>query len=365
MLSCALVDPERFPSELLSGIETGVEGELITRARSRGVRVHLEPALVRAVHPWKDLVALLRLWRFFRRGRWEIVHTHSSKAGILGRLAARLAGVPIIIHTAHGWGFTPEQRPPVFRFFVWAERICARISDVIIVVAEEDKKDGLALGIGSVDQYRLIRSGIEVEAYRDVPVTREQARAALDLPADAFVVGSVGRLATQKAPLDLVDGFALLARARPDARLVLVGDGPLRRQVEEHVAAGGLSGRVHLLGLRSDVPRILRAFDVFALTSRWEGLPRVFPQAMAARLPIVATRVDGAADAIIDGENGILVEVGDVAAVGNALLALAEDPARRSRMGVAGFARVDEFSATRMVRELEVLYEELLQRRAH
>lgn len=363
MLSCALADSAYIFSELLTGIESGAEGELLTESRARGVRVHLEPSLVRAVHPWKDLVALMRLWRFFRRGRWDVVHTHSSKAGILGRLAARLAGVPVIVHTVHGWGYTPEQPAWVFRLFVWAERICARCCGVIVVVTAEDQKDGLARGIGRPSQYRLVRSGIEIEAYRDVPVTREEARAALDLPADAFVVGSVGRLSAQKSPLDLVEGFARVARARSDAHLVLVGDGPLRGEVEGRVTALGLGERVQLLGLRRDVPRLLRAFDVFALTSRWEGLPRVFPQAMAAGLPIVATRVDGAVDAIVDGETGLLVEVGDVAALGRALLALAEDPARRSRMGAVGFARVDEFSAKRMVRQLESLYAELLERR--
>jgi glycosyltransferase involved in cell wall biosynthesis len=318
---------------------------------------------VRAVRPWKDVVALIRLWSFFRRGRWDVVHTHSSKAGILGRVAARLAGVPVVVHTVHGWGFTPEQPAWVFRLFVWAERFCARCCDVMVVVTAEDRKDGLARGIGRPHQYGLIRSGIEIEVYRDAPVTREEARAALDLPANAFVVGSVGRLSPQKAPLDLVEGFALVARARSDARLVLVGDGPLRREVEDRLSSAGLGHRVQLLGIRRDVPRLLRAFDVFALSSRWEGLPRVFPQAMAAGLPIVATRVDGAVDAIVDGESGLLVDVGDAAALGRALLALAEDPDRRRRMGRAGLARVDEFSATRMVRELEALYGELLERR--
>lgn len=363
MLSCALADQERFPSELLTGIETGSEGELLTESRARGVHVHREPSLVRAVNPWKDLVALVRLWKFFRRDRWDVVHTHTSKAGILGRLAARLAGVPAIIHTAHGWGFTPEQSATVFRLFVWAERLCARCCDVIVVVTAEDQKDALARGIGRTEQYRLVRSGIEIEAYRDARMTREEARALLDLPAEAFVVGSVGRLTSQKAPLDLVEGFAVVARARADARLVLVGDGPLRREIEALVEALGLADRVRLTGLRRDVPQLLRAFDVFALTSRWEGLPRVFPQAMAAGLPIVATRVDGALDAIVDGETGDLVDVGDVAGLGRALLALAEDPARRRRMGEAGRARVDEFSAARMVQELEALYGELLERR--
>jgi glycosyltransferase involved in cell wall biosynthesis len=361
MFTCALADRERFDCEILSGEETGREGELHGETRDRGVPLHLEASLVRAVRPVTDLVALWKLWRFLRRtGPWDVVHTHSSKAGILGRIAARLAGVPHVVHTAHGWGFTPAQPRAAFHAFVWAERLCARLADVLVVVTDEDRKDALSRGIGRPEQYRLIRSGIRVELFRDARNTTEDARALLGLPRDAFVVGSVGRLTVQKAPLDLLEGFAVLARERPDARLVYVGEGPLRAEIAARAESLGLAGRVLLAGLRRDVPLVMRAFDVFALASRWEGLPRVFPQAMAAALPIVATRVDGAADAVRDGETGLLVEVGDVGELGRALLELAEDRARCLRMGEAARASVDAFSVTRMVRHLEALYSELV-----
>ncbi len=355
MLSCALAS-DRFPSQLLSGRETGSEGDLHGEVEARGVRHHFEPSLVRAVHPWKDLVALFRLWRFFRRGRWDVVHTHSSKAGILGRVAAKLAGVPRVVHTAHGWGFVPDQSAFMFHLYVQLERWCARLCDVLVVVADTDRCLALAKGIGKPEQYRLIRSGIEIEPYRDVAATRADARRLLDVPEDAFVVGSVGRLSPQKAPHDLLEGFAILAREHPSAWLVLVGDGRLRTKVEARASALGLRGRVVFAGLRRDVPVLLRAFDVFALASRWEGLPRVFPQAMAAGLPIVATRVAGAMEAVRDGESGILVPPQDAAALGRALLDLAASPETRARMGANGRAHVEEFSAERMVRQLEELY---------
>jgi glycosyltransferase involved in cell wall biosynthesis len=170
------------------------------------------------------------------------------------------------------------------------------------------------------------------------------------------VIGSVGRLEGQKAPLDLLAAFLPVAAERPETHLVYVGEGSWRGELEAGIARAGLVGRVHLAGLRRDVPELLRAFDVFALASRWEGLPRVFPQAMAAGLPIVATRVDGAPDAITPGENGWLVEVGDTAAMAGYLRALARDPAMARRMGAAGRARVDEFAAERMVEALADLY---------
>ena len=364
LLSCALASSPAFECELLSGIETGPEGELHSETRERGVRHHLEPSLVRAIHPGKDAVALVRLARFMRASRWDVVHTHSSKAGVLGRVAARQAGIPHVVHTVHGWGFTPGQAAPVFGLYVALERMCAPLTDVLVHVAERDRIEGLRQRIGRPDQYRLIRSGIEIDRFRDVRATRQDVRRTLGLPDEAFVVGSVGRFVPQKAPLDLVDAFARVARERADALLVVVGDGPLRAAVEGRIAEHGLSDRVRLTGIRRDVPELLRAFDVFALSSRWEGLPRVFPQAMAAGLPVVATDVSGASDAVVEGQTGFLVPAGDVSALGGSLARLAADPELRRRLGAAARLRVEEFSAARMVRQLEGVYIALVEGRA-
>ena len=359
MLSCQLMDPARFASELLTGIETGPEGELHTESRDRGVRLRFEPSLVREVSPGRDLLAIWRIWRLLRRGRYDVVHTHSSKAGIVGRIAAWLAGVPVIVHTVHGWGFNDEQPRHVAGLFVQLERLSSRCCHALVVVGSVYRTEGLALGIGRPDQYHLIRSGIEVEAYRDVPLDRRAARERIGVPADAFVVGNVGRLSPPKCPEVMVAAFARLARGRADARLVLVGDGWQRAAVEAEIARRGLADRVHLLGLRRDVPELLRAFDVFALSSSREGLPRTLMQAMAAGLPIVSTRVGGVPDAVVDGENGWLVEAGDAEALGERLARLAADPALVRRMGARGAAMVDEFSATRMVADLDGLYTRL------
>jgi len=270
----------------------------------------------------------------------------------------------VIVHTYHRLVFTREDSAWTRATWIHLERFCARFAQAIIVVAESDRGDGLSVGVGRPEQYELIRSGIEIEAYRDVPLDRPAARRRIGVPAGAFVVGTVGRLSRQKSPLDLVAAFTKLAAGHPDAHLVLVGDGPQRAEVEREVARAGLRDRVHLLGLRADVPEILPAFDVFALASRWEGLPRVFPQAMAAGLPIVATRVAGAPDAITPGDNGWLVEVGDAQTFGAKLVALADDPVLARSMGQRGRARVEEFSARRMVDRLESLYTRLVEARA-
>jgi len=361
LLIAALADRERFACEILCGVETGAEGELHGETRRRGVPLHLEPALVRDPHPLHDLTALARLTAFIRRGGYDVVHTHTAKAGVVGRMAARFAGVRHVIATIHGWGFHPHMSRAAFAFYSGAERLAARFCDVIVVVTTRDREEGLALGIGRSAQYRLVRSGIELEAFTDVAIEPAAARARAGIPVEAFVVGSVGRLSPQKAPLDLVRAFEPLARARADAHLLIVGDGPLRPEVERAVADASLAGRVHLPGIRHDVPELLRAMDVFALTSRWEGLPRVFPQAMCAALPIVATRVDGAVEVIVPGENGWLVELDDTAGFAARLLELAADPALRRRMGEAGRARVAEYSAATMTRQMEAIYQALVE----
>jgi glycosyltransferase involved in cell wall biosynthesis len=359
LLSCALIDRDRFPSEILCGPETGTEGSLHDDCRKSAVQLHFEPALRRSVHPWMDSVALMRVTRFIRRGRYDIVHTHSSKAGILGRIAARLAAVPVVVHTAHGWPFSREESFAGRMLWVNLERFCARLADAIVVVGTPDRDKGLELGIGRPDQYHLIRSGIDVDHYRGNGIDRTGVRARLGLPPDAFVVGTVGRLSPQKAPLDLLGAFEPVARARPDAHLVIVGEGPERPAVEAAVRRSSLGGRIHLAGLRRDVPALLSAFDVFALASHWEGLPRVLPQAMAAGLPIVASRANGVPDAVVNGENGWLVEVGDVAGMSRRLLELSQDPSAARRMGERGRERVEEFSARRMVDQLTMLYRRL------
>ena len=363
LLSCALIDRERFPSEIICGPETGAEGSLHDDCRRHGIPLHFEPALRRSIHPVMDLLALGRLARFIRRGRYDVVHTHSSKAGIVGRIAARLAGAPVVVHTVHGWPFSRDESRWGRTLWRNLERRFAGLADALVVVGSPDREEGLALGIGRPHQYHLIRSGIDVGFYRGRGADRVEVRSRMGIAPDAFVIGSVGRLSRQKAPLDLLAAFEPVARAVPDAHLVIVGDGPDRAAVEDAVQRSRLDGRVHLPGLRRDVPAFLSAFDVFALASHWEGLPRVLPQAMAAGLPIIANRANGVPDAVTDGENGWLVNVGDVAGMSRRLLEFAQDRPRAREMGKRGFQRVDEFSARRMVDQLAELYSELAQRR--
>ena len=310
--------------------------------------------------PARDLLAIAELVRLLRRERYDILHTHSSKAGLLGRIAGRLARVPLVIHTVHGWGHHDRQHPLVRKLYIWLEKRTLPFTDKLIAVSPSNVEKGLADGIGTPADYVVIRSGIELDRFGHPQVPREETRRAWGIPVDAPVVGTVTRLSPQKAPLDFVAAAAQVHAQRPDVRFMLVGDGPLRAAVDARARELGIADHLIMTGLRRDVPELMAAFDIFALSSLWEGLPRVLPQAMATGLPIVTTGADGSAEAVEDGVNGFVVPPGEPQALASALLRLLDDPALAQEMGLAGRARVDEFSATRMVDEIAALYETVL-----
>ncbi len=360
MLTAQLLDPARWQVDVLSGPQTGSEGSLIETVRERGIPLIIEPSLVREVNPLQDLRALFRLIRLMRQGRYTIVHTHSSKAGIVGRWAAKLAGVPIIVHTVHGWGHHERQHPLIRAYYILLEKLTLPITDKLIVVSPLNTEKGLADGIGRPEHYAVIRSGIELERFGHPQVDRATTRAAWNIPLDAPVVGTVTRLSAQKAPLDFVRAAAQVAAAVPNVYFLMVGDGPLRAEVEKVARDLGIRERLVLTGLRRDVPEQLAAMDIFALSSLWEGLPRVLPQAMASGLPVVATATDGSIEAVTDGENGFLVPPGQPAILAESLIRLLRDPALARQMGEAGRQRVAEFDVRTMVAQIDQLYQELL-----
>ena len=319
----------------------------------------LLPTLRRAIHPFYDVVALGQLTAFIRRRRFDLVHTHSSKAGLLGRWAAHLAATPVIVHTIHGFGFHPFQPAPLRMAFQHLERATARITDALIAVSAHDRDLGLRLGIGRPAQYRLIRYGIEAAQVAPNGV-RAAVREALGLNGGP-VIGTVACLKPQKAPLEFVRACARIREHIPQARFLLVGHGALRQRVEREAAQLGLGDSLHLLGWRTDVPRLLQAMDVFVLTSRWEGLPIACLEAMAAGLPVVATRAGGLPELLPSEEHGMLVPIGQPERVADGVVALLRDPARRARMGRCNQEAVNgRFRVEEMVAQTQQLYEELL-----
>ncbi len=355
----ASLDRARFAPRLVCG----PGGMLDDEARALDVPVHFVPELVRPIRPATDFRATRTVAALFApeaaRGP-VIVHTHSSKAGIIGRVAARRAGAAPVVHSIHGFGHDAIASPWVRRMVLATERRMARSTDAFVSVSRRCLEQGEELGLLGDVPRRVIRSGIDLAEFRTADTLRDAARRELGLEADATVVGMIACLKPQKAPVDFVEVAARVHEEEPSVRWLLAGDGELRAEVEERVRARRLGDAFRLLGWRRDVPALLGALDVMVLTSRWEGLPRVCPQAMAAGRPVVATRVDGTPEAIVDGRNGFLVDPGDLDGMARRVLELVRDPALRAAQGAAGREHVEEFDQDAMVRAQEQLYEELL-----
>jgi glycosyltransferase involved in cell wall biosynthesis len=351
------LDPARFRPILI----TGEPGLLDADARKLpGVEFHQIPSLVRELHPWSDLRALLALAWLLRRLKPSIVHTHSSKAGIVGRLAARLAGVPVIIHSIHGFGFTRYQSPPVQRALIALECLAARITTRFFAVSEANRRLGVALGLFAEDRCSVVRSGVDLAAIRNTGVDTTAKKRELGLEPGRPVVGMVAPMKPQKAPLDFVRVAARVAAKQPDAQFLFVGDGELRDAMEAEIARLDLAKSFRLAGWRRDVPALMRCLDVFVLTSLWEGLPRVYLEALASGVPVVGTRVDGVPEVVRDGVNGYLLAPEDVQGLAERVLALLANPTLAADMGKRGESLPPEFDIHDMVRRQEEEYERLL-----
>ena len=343
----------------------GPGGFLDDETRRRGLPVVFVPALVRPIRPWSDVAALTRLTRIMRRERPLIVHTHSSKAGILGRLAARMAKVPIVVHSIHGFGFHDAQPAPLRRALQAAERAVTPLTTHFIAVSRANLERGAALGIIPPGRGSLIRSGIPIADF-EAAARRAGAgeagglRRELGVPEDAPLVGMVACLKPQKAPLDFVEVAARVAASEPRAWFLIAGDGELRGAVEARARLLGIAGRLKILGWRRDVPRLMAGLDVLVLTSLWEGLPRVLPEAIAAGVPIVATGVDGTADILIDGETGRVCPPHDIAGLSAGVAGLLRSPSEGRSLAERARRVLPEFGIDAMVRAQERLYERLL-----
>ncbi len=335
------------------------EGELSDEARRRlGNRWISCGALVREIVPTRDAQALGVVSEHLRRLRPHLVHTHSSKAGIVGRWAAWRAEVPVIVHTAHGWGFHRGQGRASYEAFRWIEKLTAAKTDRIVVVADSDRVQALAQGVGMPEQYVLIRSGIAAPKVPCAPDLRRERRAAWGVPDDGILVAWIGNFKPQKDPL-VMASVVQQALAR-DARLrfLIVGDGPMRDAVTRLL---GAEPRATICGWRRDTGEILEAADMLLHTALHEGLPRVILEAAVRGVPSVSTNVDGIPEILTDGVTGVLTEPGDVNGLVAGVCRLAGDPDLRARCGAASRAAFrDEFRVETMLEQLDALYRERL-----
>jgi len=355
---------KRFKTDalLLTGPTGGPEGSLESAFQDAPQRLITVPRLIREVRPWSDALALRDLTRRLRELKPDIVHTHSGKAGVLGRMAARRAGVGVVIHTIHGPSFGPFQGALANLVFRAAERHAGRLTTHFVTVANAMRDQYLAAGIGRPGQYTRVFSGFNLQPFLTARNDLELRRR-LGLAPDDFVVGKIARLFQLKGHDDLLDAAPEVARQCPRLKLLFVGDGAWRDRLESKAADLGIRDRVAFTGLvpPDEVPRYVGVMDALAHLSRREGLPRALPQAMAAGKPVVAYDCDGAREVCFDGKTGRLLDIGDGEGLKAALTGLAESPSLRRALGEAGRSFVRErFPVDRMVDELHELYLTLL-----
>lgn len=362
VLSCEGLRGLGHDVTLIAGPTIGAEGSLVERAKQGGYRYVELPELIRSVNPWYDARAMRMLAGLYRDLRPDVVHTHSSKAGIVGRFAAARARVPRVVHTIHGMSFNRTQPWAVQRLYRFLEARAARLSHAIVTVADAMIEQTVAGNVCRRSKLRTIYSGMEVERFTPTRYDRSAVRAGWGLADEHVVVGAVARLFRKKGYEQLLPIMAQAAARDARLRFVWVGDGAQRGEYEAQLEALGLRARTVLTGLVTpeQVPEMLAGFDVLAHASQWEGLPRAVVQALLMRVPAVAFAIDGTPEVVRDGETGRLVKLGDAAAFADAICALADDAALRVRMGAAGRALcLERFDCRVMVRQLDELYEGL------
>ncbi|MHC4965278.1 MAG: glycosyltransferase family 4 protein [Planctomycetota bacterium] len=365
VLSCEGQAEGGHTVSLVYGPIYGPEGSLLDRARRHGgFETIPTPHLVRQISPVTDL----RCYRDLRTliGAWkpDVVHTHSSKAGILARLAAWKLRVPCVVHTIHGLAFHPYLSKLRNAVYIRAERVAAKRCHKIICVADAMREQALAAGIGRPGQYVTVYSGMETAPFLEPPWLRPKVREQLGFGEDDFVLGTVSRLAELKGHDDLLEALGPLMAQRPDLKLLWVGDGWWRDRLLKRVADMGLEARVVHTGLvpPDEIPKLMLAMDVLAHPSYREGLPRAVPQALLSEVAPIVYDVDGAREVCVDGEVGRLVAPGDLTALRDAVQWMMDHPQERLAMGRRGRELCrHRFDARAMVEELESVYASVLE----
>ena len=317
------------------------------------------PKLVRELNPLADLSAFVSLIRIIRRERPRIVHTHTSKAGILGRWAAWLCRVPVIVHTPHGHVFWGYFKPWQTRLFILLERWTARITTMIVALTPQERADHLRFRIAPEEKFTVIHSGVDLGPFFAPHLDGAKVRAKLGISPDTTVIATAGRLTAIKGQATLIRAVAEILRQREKIVLLILGEGELRSDLEALSTDLGVAEAVRFLGWRPDVAAVMAACDIFCLPSLNEGMGKVLVEAMALGKPIIASAVGGIPDLVVPGETGILVQPADGNALAKAILTLCADPAMMRKMGAQGKRKAPGYSAEIMLNKIDHLYTKL------
>lgn len=355
-----------FEIHLLSGPVPPGRTDVTHITYDMGIKTQVLPSLVNHLNPIINFKAVEQTRRIMVEGKYDIVHTHSSVAGVVGRLAAWRAGIPVIIHHVHGWAVHQDMSKKMQMLYVALERLCAKCTTRLIVVSKQDIEKGIAHRIGSEDKFALIYNGIDLEKFRQ-PIDDKLVRKELGLDQNSKLVGMIGRLDMQKNPLDFIRAAAIVSKKHPRVQFLIVGDGKLRPECELLIEQFNLKKKFFLLGYRNknEVARIISILTIAAMSSLWEGLPLAFFEAMSAGKPIVANDVDGARDVVINGETGFLITPRQPHEMADRIIHLLNNEDLCEKMGNIARKRSNYFSINRMVTQTENMYKGLVALKGH
>ncbi|MBQ3834246.1 MAG: glycosyltransferase family 4 protein [Elusimicrobia bacterium] len=348
---CKNIDKNKFKTVLICGC-----GGILDDEARRDTQVFFVKDLIRELNPIKDLKAFFTIYKILKREKPDIVHTHSSKAGILGRIAAKLTGTKCIIHAIHGFAFNDYQSKLKKYFYIFLEKICAKISDILIVECEQTKLKGLKYNIGTEKQYKKINLGVDLSEFTNYSQGKK-LRKELSIKDDEILVSTVGPFKPQKNLSDFIKIASCVTKSNKKIKFAIAGDGDLRKDLEKLIKDLNLENSVFLLGWRRDIPNILYSSDIFLMTSLWEGMPVVSINALYCGLPMVVNAVDGQIDLINDGINGYLIKPFDINNAAKKVLLLASDKTLREKISSKAKTTIDEtYSTKHMITQHEELY---------
>ena len=351
-----LLDKEKYDISLCCNLD----GELVERAKKvEAVKLFDIPFLGREVSPYRDIRAFLSLYKLFKEEDFTIIHTHSSKAGLLARLAAVLNKTPIVIHTIHGFAFNDFMNGLKKNFFIYLEKLLAKWTDVLITVSNLNKKKIIDLNIAHENKIKNIYSGIDLSLFTNK--RNDEFRKELNLENDHLLLGSVGRLSNQKDPITMIDAFGIISKPFPNAHLALVGDGELKGKILEKIDQLKLNDRIHLTGNKNNPWSVYHSMDLFIMSSIYEGLGRSITEALSCGVPVVCTDVEGVPEIVRDNITGILVRPKDSNKLADAIIRTLNDMETAKKMAEEGRRFVnDNFDVNKMVNDIDSLYNTLL-----
>ncbi len=362
LITVSDADKNTFEVDLVSGISEDPELDVEKRTTGSGARLFIVPEIIRSIRPTTDFISIWKLYRLIRKEQYDIVHTHTSKPGVTGRIAAILAGVPVLIHTSHGHIYEGFFSSPVSWVLLQLDRFLSLFTHKIITLTERGMKEQIGMKIASPQKFAVVPSGIDVQRFATKKVDKKAKKTELGLSPDSTLIGHVARLVPLKGHSDLLKAVPKIIEIFPEAMILLAGDGPLREELEQEAKQLGISKHVFFAGHREDIEDIYSILDILVLPSELEGMGRVILEAMASSCPVAATNVMGIPELVVHGETGLLFPPRRPDKIAESICAILQNPEETKVRVQKAYAMLEgKYDHKSMVKKIEELYLSLVE----